>query len=28
VELHGGSIVLESSSLGGLRATLRLPMAG
>jgi signal transduction histidine kinase len=28
VELHGGSIVLESSALGGLRATLRLPMAG
>jgi signal transduction histidine kinase len=28
VELHGGSIVLESSALGGLRATLRLPIAG
>ena len=27
VELYGGSIALSSSSLGGLRATLRLPVA-
>ena len=26
-ELHGGAIVLETAPLGGLRATLRLPMA-
>ena len=27
VEVYGGSIALESSPLGGLRATLRLPSA-
>jgi signal transduction histidine kinase len=28
VELYGGSIALDDSSLGGLRARLRLPLAG